>query len=230
MIPLILPEAVIGLLKKFWKPLVVLALIVLAVCLFNHWKTNLEEAAYNRGYAVAQGKYEKEKADMLALQQAEYEKLLVAAQAREQKAADAATAAEKESIANQKKAKDFENRWREALNHVPLSASTDPFPFTVGFVGMYNLAVKGGIGPSNTGSDSSNPSSLPPIDAATISSASGVDFGSGPINLARPVEISIQDLLTVDEVNLSIANQCLRDRETFRMWIKKVCEAGYCKQ
>lgn len=216
--------------KKYAKEIII-TVIAVAVCvaLFMWYNKKLEEQ-YKAGYTAATLELTKKHETEKLIMQGEYEKLVKAAEDKSQKLAGDLRVAEEQALKNRQQADKYKQKWQETLDHVPLTQAATDRPFTVGFVGMFNLAVKGGpASPDASASGQGGSGGQHQFTVSEISEASGIDFGSATPDLAQSVDLTVKDLLLVDQHNLSVANMCLAERKQMKEFIDKVCAAGLCK-
>lgn len=199
--------------------LAIAALLVSAVIGYGEWR-------YAHGYAAAENKYIKINNEALNAQLEEhklevdrYTKRLTEADTKKREAESAAKKAEQEAAKQKQRANRFERQYEELLDEVPLSHNDSNNPFTVGFVGMYNLATQGS---TSTDTDERK------IDLSDVASAAGFTGGSAGVVLTESANLSVKDVLGVIRKNAAIANQCKDERKVFQQFIKDVCDAGYC--
>lgn len=111
----------------------------------------------------------------------------------------------------------YYHKLNEISKHVPLSTQSNDTPFTVGFVGLFNLATEG---KRSSGAD--------PISEAEIINAARLGEGSPTTSLSDPAKVSVEYLLDTVSYNAGIMNQCITERKQMQSFIKEVCALGVC--
>lgn len=171
------------------------ALMVVAVLYWTY------HCGYDSGYAAR---------ETIALKAEKAQrKVDEAASEKYQKALEAArttiTGLTNEAAAQTKRAADFYAKLQEARQHVPLQtiqAPGQPVGISLGFVGLFNLAVKG--------------ESVNVLDDDTLLSAAGPDGRFAGLHLSDPAKVTLDNVLAADGYNYEIAHRCLRDRATMK--------------
>lgn len=234
--PIFLLEILLPFLKKtikYWLS----GVIVLALGFYIHHRyVVMVKTNYDHGYSDAKAFYEnklKNQALQYQIAQVQLQQAYTAKVAQMQAVVNAAIeqakAEEADAVAklNLQKMQNntLQSQLTEARHHVQLSTTDPTHPFSIGFVGLFNLATKNSQLPFSY----SNGSASNSIEPKDIYKASFYDPGLGPLDLAKPASVTTDDVLRVVQTNMKIANQCIDDRKALKEYIDKLCSQGYCQ-
>lgn len=206
-------------LQKYWLYLVAIVTAIALVLWFYNWSYNHGATVTTKFYQAKEIKDEKAKNEQYDKLFGKYTKLLVEKKATEDKLQQSVANAEKQSKAYQTKLTSFQQQLAKVKTYVPTKTADTP-PFTFGFVGLYNLSIKGPLSTEQPGHE---------IGLPDVLSAAGVVDGSPTFDLSRSSGVTVDSLLTVHGYNSGITNQCLKDRALMKTFIDDVCGKGLCK-
>lgn len=139
-----------------------------------------------------------------------------ATEAAQRKRADDA---ESEALLARGYADTYYDNWKEAKKNVPLTVPSAHCPdapqpeFTVGFAGLFNLAVKYG-GPQ------------PGVDVPAISRAADPDGRLAGADIAAPAFVTADDVLSAVGANAKLLRTCLSDRKQLQQVLEPLYEDG----
>lgn len=173
---------------------------------------------YDWGYETALTEANAKKAEDIAEAVARYQKQVADAEKQTQVAEQAKQKAERIAAETKAKANTFYNKWQEALDNVQTETHDGVSPFTVGFVGMFNLAVKGKL----NGSDNFAVTLPEVLNAAELGERAATS------KVTDPASVSVKDVLMVVKANSELMNSCLTDRNQMRELLEGYCKQGFC--
>lgn len=174
---------------------------------------------YDKGVAITTVKYQKQNEDALLAQKTTFENKIVEIQKKnKQLEADKLAA---QVIADKIRHENtvIYTKLEEIRRETKTSVAGQSTPFTVGFVGLYNVAFETADGRAEqTG----------PVDVFTVVRASRIGERSPAPSLSDPIAVTTDQVLDVTTKNAELLGTCIADRKAMKEFFIKICNRGDC--